>query len=108
LHALAAELGMAALVEVHDRVELKMVMKVPGLVLLGVNNRDLRTFKVDLQTCLDMRALVPSSIYYVAESGIHSREDVRRLADADVDAMLVGESLVTAVNVQQAIYNLKG
>jgi indole-3-glycerol phosphate synthase len=99
LHALAFSLGMAALVEVHDRAELETATQLDGLDLLGVNNRDLRTFKVDLQTCLDLRPLVPPEICFVAESSIHSVEDVQRLAAAGVDAMLVGEALVTAQEV---------
>lgn len=108
LHALAQELGMAALVEVHDQSELECAMRVPGLALLGVNNRDLRTFRVDLQTCLSLRSQVPAPIFFVAESGIHTRQDVRRLAAARVDAMLVGEALVTAPDVRQAIRSLRG
>ncbi len=108
LHALANELGLAALVEVHDRAGLETAMKIAGLALLGVNNRDLRTFRVDLQTCLDLRALVPASICFVAESGIHAREEVQRLSAAGVEAMLVGEALVTAPDVMQAVYNLTG
>ncbi|HTX92906.1 MAG TPA: indole-3-glycerol phosphate synthase TrpC [Anaerolineales bacterium] len=108
LHALARELGLAVLVEVHDRNELDTAVKVDGLSLLGVNNRDLRTFRVDVQTCLGLRPLVPDSICFVAESGIHSREDVLRLAAARVDAMLIGEALVTAPDVSQAVQALFG
>jgi len=108
LHALIHELGMAALVEVHNRTELEAAMQIKGLALLGVNNRDLRTFQVKLETCLDLRALVPDSICFVAESGIHTGEDVRRLSAASVDAMLVGEALVTAPDVTRAIHNLIG
>jgi indole-3-glycerol phosphate synthase len=108
LHTLACELGMAALVEIHDQAELEKAMKIDGLTLLGVNNRDLRTFQVDLQTCLTMRKLVPASVCFVAESGIRSHADVLQLSSAGVDAMLVGEALVTAPDITQAIYNLTG
>jgi indole-3-glycerol phosphate synthase len=108
LHALAAELALAALVEVHDLAELETALSLPGLALIGVNNRDLRTFRVDLQTCLDLRGLVPASVCYVAESGIQTREDVRRLSAAGVEAILVGESLVTAPDVPQAVRDLIG
>ena len=95
LHALAGSLGMAALVEVHNREELARVLPLaPGVV--GVNNRDLQTFAVSLETCLGLRGLVPPGTVFVAESGIHTRTDVLRLADAGVDAALVGEALVTA------------
>ena len=106
LHALALSLGMAALVEVHNRTELEAALHLDGLSLLGVNNRDLHTFKVDLQTCLDLRPLVPSGICLVAESGIHTAEDVDRLSSAGVDAMLVGEALVTAHDVGKKIRSL--
>ena len=108
MHALTKELGMAALVEVHNQSELEQAMRVPGLALLGVNNRDLRTFQVDLQTCLSLRPQVPAPICFVAESGIHTWRDVRRLAEAEVGAMLVGEALVTAPDVRQAIRSLRG
>jgi indole-3-glycerol phosphate synthase len=106
LHALVLSLGMAALVEVHDRTELEAALQLYCLRLLGVNNRDLDTFKVDLQTCLDLRPLVPSDICFVAESGIHTAEDVHRLFAAGVDAMLVGEALVTAPEVGEKIRTL--
>jgi len=93
---------------VHDRAELETALKVPGIDLIGANNRDLRTFQVDLQTCVDLRSLVPASVCFVAESGIHNREDVRRLAAAGVEAMLIGESLVTATDIPQAISGLIG
>jgi indole-3-glycerol phosphate synthase len=108
LGALTQELDMDALVEIHDRAELENVLKVPGVALIGVNNRDLRTFEVNLQTCLDLRPFVPKTITFVAESGIHNREDVRRLSAAGVDAMLVGEALVTSQDVVQAIHDLYG
>ena len=103
LHALVLYLGMVALVEVHNRTELEAALRLDGLSLLGVNNRDLHTFKVDLQTCLDLRPLVPSEICFIAESGIHTAEDVHRLSAAGVDAVLVGEALVTAPDIGEKI-----
>ena len=103
LHALALSLGMAALVEVHNRAELEAALQLEGLGLLGVNNRDLHTFNVDLQTCLNLRPLVPAGICYVAESGIHTTQDVHRLRRAGVDAMLIGEALVTAPDIAEKI-----
>jgi indole-3-glycerol phosphate synthase len=94
---------MAALVEVHDRAELDAAMRLEGLSLLGANNRDLGTFKVCLQTCLDLRPLVPAEICFVAESGIHTVQDVQWLRTARVDAMLIGEALVTAPDVAEKI-----
>jgi indole-3-glycerol phosphate synthase len=87
--------GMAALIEVHDREELMHVLPLaPRLV--GVNNRDLRDFSVNLDTCLRLRSQVPPEVCFVAESGIQTGADATRLAAAGVDAMLVGEALVTA------------
>jgi indole-3-glycerol phosphate synthase len=106
LHSLALLLGLTPLVEVHNQQELEIALKLDSLRLLGVNNRDLHTFKIDLQTCLDLRQYVPASVCFVAESGIHSRGDVRRLAAANVDAMLVGESLVTAPDLAKKIHEL--
>jgi indole-3-glycerol phosphate synthase len=89
------ELGMEALVEVHNRAELDRALALrPNLI--GVNNRDLRDFTVDINTCLSLRTAVPPGIGFVAESGIHDRHDVERLGQAGVHAILVGESLVTA------------
>ena len=106
LHTLTLSLGMAALVEVHNHTELASALRIKGLGLLGVNNRDLHTFKVDLQTCINLRQLVPADICFVAESGLHTFEDVRRLSAARVDAMLVGEALVTAADVADKIRTL--
>jgi indole-3-glycerol phosphate synthase/phosphoribosylanthranilate isomerase len=95
LHRLASDLEMAALVEVHNEAELARALRLkPRLV--GVNNRDLRTFKVDIETTARLRALVPADVTLVAESGIHTPADVARLGEIGVHAMLVGESLITA------------
>jgi indole-3-glycerol phosphate synthase len=98
LHALAEELGMAALVEVHDRAELEIALGCSSR-LVGINNRNLRDFSVDLETTLRLRASVPDSICLVSESGIHTPDDIHRLGRAGVDAVLVGEALVTAPDV---------
>lgn len=106
LHGLALSLGLAPLVEVHNRIELEAALRLDNLRLLGVNNRDLHTFKVNLQTCLDLRPLVPAGVCYMAESGIHTFEDVHRLSAAGVDAMLVGEALVVASDIGAKIQSL--
>ena len=95
LLALARSLGMEALIEVHDEAELERALRCRPR-LIGVNNRDLRTFKVALETCLSLAPHAPPEVCLVAESGIHSRADVERLAQAGVDAILVGEALVTS------------
>jgi indole-3-glycerol phosphate synthase len=86
------------LVETHTAAEVALALEA-GARVIGVNNRDLHTFNVSLETSLQLRSLIPSHVVMVAESGISSPEDVRRLADAGVDAMLIGEGLVTAPDV---------
>ena len=92
---LAGRLGMAALVEVHDERELERALA-SGAGLIGINNRDLRTFTVSLDTSLRLRTRIPAGVVTVAESGIRSGEDVRALRSAGFDAILVGESLLRA------------
>jgi indole-3-glycerol phosphate synthase len=95
LGAQAEALGLAALVEVHDEEELERALRA-GAPLVGVNQRDLRTFAVDHQRACALAARIPSGTLAVAESGIRNAEDARRLADAGFDAILVGETLVRA------------
>lgn len=87
--------GMEALVEVHDEDEVERALRA-GAQIIGVNNRDLRTFDVDIATTERLRPLIPADRVLVSESGIYTAADVHRLADIGVDAMLVGESLVAA------------
>ncbi|RMF01167.1 MAG: indole-3-glycerol phosphate synthase TrpC [Chloroflexi bacterium] len=105
LLALARKLGLTALVEVHNRAELERVLPLQPR-LIGVNNRDLRDFSVDLNTCIELRQHVPPDICFVAESGIHTAADVRRLAAEGVDAILVGESLVKSKDVAAKVREL--
>ncbi|MEY2566550.1 MAG: indole-3-glycerol phosphate synthase [Actinomycetota bacterium] len=93
--ALTDELGMAALVEVHDEGEAARAIEA-GAAVVGVNQRDLHTFEVDTDRAVRVRATLPSGVTTVAESGIRARADVVRLRDAGYHAVLVGESLVTA------------
>jgi indole-3-glycerol phosphate synthase len=79
-----------------------------GAALIGVNNRDLKTFHVDLGHCIALRDQVPLDAVFVAESGIHSRADVLRLEEAGVDAMLVGESLMREADIGAAVRRLLG
>lgn len=92
---IAAELGMAALVEAYSEGELERALD-SGARIVGVNNRDLETFEVDLGRSVRLRGRVPREIVFVSESGISSRSDVQRLRKAGVDAVLVGEELVRA------------
>jgi len=92
---LAHQLGLAALVEIHDLPELMRVLAV-GATLIGINNRNLRTFRTDLQTSVDLTAEIPAGVTVVSESGIRSRSDIDRLRAAGIRAFLVGESLMRA------------
>lgn len=93
LLAAGREWGMEPLVEVHTRSELDTALDA-GATIIGINNRDLRTFKVDIETSLKLSAFVPADRVVVSESGIKEREDVARLAAAGIRAILVGETLV--------------
>jgi indole-3-glycerol phosphate synthase len=95
LGALARELLMDVLVEVHDREELERVLAVPSR-LIGINNRDLRTFQVNLETTIELLDAVPQDRIPVTESGIHSREDVAHMRAHGVHAFLVGEAFMRA------------
>lgn len=110
-------LAMAALIEVHDEAELNRVLETIGSSLrrggaeslaLGINNRNLANFAVDLQTTLRLRPCVPEDITLVSESGISSRDDVLKLEAAGVHAVLVGEALVTSGDPRARIRELLG
>lgn len=101
----AADLGMAVLVEVHDESELDRALRL-RTPLVGINNRDLRSFQVSIDTTLRMVPRVPADRLLVTESGILAREDVRRLRDADVHAFLVGEAFMRAPDPGTALSNL--
>ena len=107
LHAEAERWNLEALVEVHDEEEMRRAAAI-GARLIGVNNRDLRAFVTDLATTERLAALKPAGALLVSESGISTRADVERLAAVGVDAMLVGESLVTAPDRRAAARDLLG
>jgi len=107
LIALAASLAMDALVEVHDKRELERGVAA-GAKIIGITNRDLRTFDVDLATTERLAPLVPLGTTIVAESGIFTRGDVRRLEACGVHAVLIGEALVTAADQGAKIRELFG
>jgi indole-3-glycerol phosphate synthase len=95
LEACALELGMAVLVEVHDAAELKAALRLKTN-LIGINNRNLRTFETSLQGTLDLLPQVPPERLVITESGIRTSDDVKRMRDADVNAFLVGEAFMRA------------
>jgi indole-3-glycerol phosphate synthase len=105
MEAIALGLDMAVLVEVHNQAELErgLQLKTP---LIGVNNRNLQTFEVSLETTLALRSLVPPERILVAESGIHTRDDVLRLGAAGVNAFLVGEAFMRAQEPGEALATL--
>ena len=104
---LAGQLKLAALVEVHDDRELARALAA-GAEIIGINNRNLKTFQVDLATTERLAAQIPAGKTIVAESGIHTRADVARVAAAGVHAILVGESLMRSDNIAGKIRELLG
>jgi indole-3-glycerol phosphate synthase len=105
LHAEARAQGMDVLVEVHDRAELERALEL-DLELIGINNRNLRTFDISLETTIDLLPLVPDGCLVVTESGIHSRNDIALMRDHDVHAFLVGEAFMRAPDPGQALADL--
>lgn len=107
LRELAAQYGMAALVEVHSQREVRAAVAA-GADMIGVNNRDLKTFQVTLETSLRLAQDIPDGVLKISESGIRSREDIRQLSEAGFDAFLVGESLLTSASPAAALRALTG
>jgi indole-3-glycerol phosphate synthase len=105
LYQCIGELGMTALIELYDPVHLERVLET-GTPLVGVNNRDLRTFAVELEHVIRLRSRIPAHITLVAESGISNPDDVKLLEDAGIDAILVGESLMRQSDVRKAVEQL--
>ena len=101
LYSAATAYGMDALFEVHDANELERALAL-GPKLLGINNRNLRTFETTLQTTRDLMKLVPDDVLLVSESGIASSDDIRGLMDEGIPAFLVGESLMRKENIVEA------
>ena len=102
---LALELGMQSLVEIHDESELEVAVDA-GAPIIGINNRDLRTFVTDLAVSRGLAPLVPKDKVTVSESGINTPQDLRDLSDCGVNAVLVGEALVTAPDVASKVREL--
>jgi len=108
LHAISLELGLTPLVEVHDEAETERALRIPNIKLIGINNRNLATFDVTLETTEKLCPMIPSEICVVAESGIFTANDVERLSKANVDAILVGEALVTSDDIPAKVRELSG
>lgn len=104
---LAEELGMDALVEAHDEKEVERALKA-GARIVGVNNRDLRTFQVDMANSIRLRNLAPENVIFVSESGIKDAEDIRRLYSNRVDAVLIGETLMRSEDKKAALEEMNG
>lgn len=100
------ELGLSALVEAHDKEEIEKAL-LAGARMIGVNNRDLKTFTVDINNSIRLRKFVPKDIIFVAESGIKTNEDIINLRKANVNAVLIGETFMRAENKKEMLDELK-
>ena len=105
-HNFASELGLDVLVEIHDEPELDLALEI-GAKMIGVNQRNLKTFEVDQQRAVRIAKEIPSSVVRVAESGVRTRDDASQLRDAGYHAILVGESLVTSKNIAMTLDELR-
>ncbi len=104
---IAGELDMAVLFEVHDHQELEMALRI-NAPIIGINNRNLKTLRIDMTTTLSLQKEIPADRIIVSESGIRSRADVLRLQQAGIDAMLIGTSLMEAADIGRKIEELRG
>ena len=104
---IAGHLNLTALVEVHTQAELEIALDV-GAEIIGINNRDLKTFHTDIAASFHLRKSIPDDRIVVSESGIYTREDVLRLGEADVNAILVGESLMRSADIGGKVRELLG
>ena len=106
LHAVALDVGLDVLVEIHDEAELERALAV-GATVIGVNQRDLITFEVDTERAVRMAPLMPAGVVRVAESGVRDAADVRTLGEAGFHAVLVGETLVTHGDPERGVAELR-
>ncbi|WP_248624058.1 indole-3-glycerol phosphate synthase TrpC [Enterococcus cecorum] len=104
---LATSLGLSCLVEAHDEAEIKQAIDA-GAKMIGVNNRNLRNFQVNVENTLNLRRAIPKEILMVAESGIQNRSDIALLEKAQIDAVLIGETLMKASDRQAKMAELRG
>jgi len=106
-HEIATSLGLSAIVETHDEREMEMAIDA-GALIIGVNNRNLKDFSVDINNSRRLQAMAPKGTVFVAESGIKTREDVAALESTGVDAVLIGETLMKAEDKKAMLDYLKG
>lgn len=104
---LCDQLGLSALVEAHDEAEVKLALNA-GARILGVNNRNLKDFSVDTENSRRLRELIPRDVLFVSESGVKSAEDVANLREIGADAVLIGETLMRAVDKKAKLAELRG
>jgi indole-3-glycerol phosphate synthase len=104
---IADSLGLSALVEAHDKEEIQMALRAKARII-GVNNRNLKDFTVDIHNGIRLREMVPQDVLFVAESGIRTREDIEELEKAHVNGVLIGETFMRAENKKAMLAELKG
>lgn len=104
---LAHSLGLSALVEAHDEIEVKRAIDA-GAGIIGVNNRDLKTFTVDIMNSVRLRSLIPEHTVYVSESGIKTPEDIARLKNNGTNAVLIGETFMRSADKKAELIKLRG
>ena len=105
--SLTKSLNISSLVEVHDEYELEKALKAE-CDIIGVNNRDLKTFNVDINNSIRIAKLIPENVIYVSESGIKTYDDIKRLKENNVDAVLIGETLMREKDKSKALKTLRG
>lgn len=103
----ASRFGLEVLTEVHDEIDLEYALDA-GATIIGVNNRNLQTFEIDLNTSVNLRKKIPPHMIAVSESGIHTPEQAKRMSDIGFDAILVGEALVTSNDCAKLIKKMRG
>lgn len=105
--SIAHSLGLSVLTEVHTEAEAETALR-SGAEIIGVNNRDLKTFEVDINTSARLRRLIPEDILFVSESGIRTPEDVARLREKKTDAVLIGETFMRSADKKRQLQLLRG
>lgn len=104
---MAHSLGLSAIVEAHDEEEVKMALA-SGAKIIGVNNRDLKTFTVDINNSARYRKMVPEDIIFISESGIKTAEDIQKLRENGTNAVLIGETFMRSPDKKKALRILRG